>query len=297
MSGQAEYPAVSRWRVRHALRKAREAKGLTQTEVADHFEWSLSKVQRIEAGDVSVSANDLRLWLDLVGIADAATVTDLLDDARISRRQRWAIDPAIREHLTPNYQKLMQFEAVATEIRSFQAEFLPGIVQTRRYAEAVIEFYGPTIPQDRRSVRIDIRMQRRAAFFSRADAPMLRVVLAEPSLKIAVGGPAVMAEQLRDLVELAQLPQISLRVLPLVEAGLLSAIGAFIIVGLGDDDLENAVLYRETIDKDTFDDDPDLLAFYRRHHDKILERSLPEEKSVRVIRAEAAAFDLRNDRP
>jgi transcriptional regulator with XRE-family HTH domain len=293
VSGQAEFPAVARWRVRHALRKAREAKGLTQTEVADHFEWSLSKVQRIEAGDVSVSVNDLRQWLDLVGVADAATVADLLDDARISRRQRWAIDPLVREHLTPNYQKLMQFEAVATEICYFQTEFLPGIMQTRAYAEAVIRFYGPTMPDEQRRVRIGVRMDRRAAFFDRADPADLRVVLAEPTLKIEVGGPDVMAEQLRDLAELARLPFVRLRVLPLAdEALLLGAIGAFIIVGLGDDEPENAVLYRETINSDSFDDDHELLGFHRGKFDEIWEQSLPEDTSIRKIIAEAAAFDL-----
>src|SRR5690348_12827326 len=86
-------PALARRRVRIALKSARQQKQLTQGQVAEAMQWSLSKVIRIEKGEVSVSANDLRALLNHLDVTDPAEVRRLLDDAWLSRRERWAIDP------------------------------------------------------------------------------------------------------------------------------------------------------------------------------------------------------------
>ena len=70
----SESPAVARRRLRMALRKAREARDLTQADVARQLDWSLSKVNRIESGEVSISSTDLRALLGLIGIAQPERV-------------------------------------------------------------------------------------------------------------------------------------------------------------------------------------------------------------------------------
>src|SRR6187549_2416591 len=99
---EGDSPTVARRRVRLAIREARDAAGLTQSQVAEAMEWSLSKVIRIENGEVSISPNDLRPLLSYLGIQDRATVGALLADARIARlrqRQAWYQAPEFREHL------------------------------------------------------------------------------------------------------------------------------------------------------------------------------------------------------
>jgi transcriptional regulator with XRE-family HTH domain len=295
VSGRAEYPAVSRWRVRHALRKAREAKGLTQQEVADHFEWSLSKVQRIESGDVSVSANDLRSLLDLVGVTDTTTVQDLLDDSRISRRQRWIVEPEVREHLTPAYGQLLEFEATAAAIRLFCSEVVPGFMQTRRYADAVVRFFNPRLPAEALDVRVGFRMQRRQTVLDGPDRPAIAVVLAEQALKMEVGGVDVMAEQLRDLAEIAKLPNVTVRVLPTGGGGLLGIVGSFALIQVGGDDAD-AILYRDGIEGDRIDDGDEVMP-HRDTWDRLDDLSLSPERSLREIIKEAAALEARSDRP
>src|SRR4051794_36303941 len=81
--------------------RAREDKRLTQTQVAEAMEWSLSKVMRIESGEVSVSPTDLRALLPLLGVTDGPEMEQLFSDARVARRQRWTVKPEYREHLTP----------------------------------------------------------------------------------------------------------------------------------------------------------------------------------------------------
>jgi transcriptional regulator with XRE-family HTH domain len=81
---EGDSPTAARRRVRLAIRAARDAAGLTQNQVADEMEWSLSKVVRIESGDVSISPNDLRALLEYLGIGDRTVVGSLLADARIA---------------------------------------------------------------------------------------------------------------------------------------------------------------------------------------------------------------------
>src|SRR4051794_6215988 len=117
-----ESPLMARRRVRLALREAREARGFTQGEIAEAMEWSLSKVIRIENGDVSIAPNDLRPLLAHLEIRDRTTVEALLNDARASRvrkQQFWWQDPGFRGHLTEPMQRLIAFEREAVAVRFF----------------------------------------------------------------------------------------------------------------------------------------------------------------------------------
>ncbi|MFF5233761.1 helix-turn-helix domain-containing protein [Dactylosporangium sp. NPDC000521] len=81
---------MARRAVRLAIKDARTAKGLTQSQVAEAMEWSLSKVMRIESGEVTISQNDLRPLLSHLGIRDKARVDELVQAAKASKqRQQW----------------------------------------------------------------------------------------------------------------------------------------------------------------------------------------------------------------
>lgn len=295
MAPQQGSPAVARWRVRLALRKAREAKGLTQGEVADEIGWSLSKVQRIEAGDVSVSGTDLRAMLDLFGVTDPAVITKLQEDARVSRRQRWLTSPEHREALTPGHLELLQFEAEATTIRSFQSFVFPGPTQTRAYANALIGFFNESLSEDERRVRLDVRMQR-GKLFDRPGGPTYLALLDESALHREIGGLDVMAEQLDHLVDLARRPQVQIRILPFREGGLLGIVGAFTLLNLGSDDPGDAVLYRERFRRDSVEHDEREILEHREMFERAWKRALGEDESIRAMVAVAAELRARKDR-
>jgi transcriptional regulator with XRE-family HTH domain len=121
-------PTVARRRVRLALREAREAAGMTQTDVAEAMEWSLSKVIQIESGEVSIAPNDLRPLLGHLGIKDRARVEQLHVDAKTARtrqRQSWWQAPLYREYLSALLLRLIEFEGDAVAIR-FGLYVIPG---------------------------------------------------------------------------------------------------------------------------------------------------------------------------
>jgi transcriptional regulator with XRE-family HTH domain len=282
-----ESPAVARRRVRLALRGAREAKGLTQNQVAQALEWSLSKVNRIESGDVSISTTDLKALLEFYGVDNQATVAGLVEDARTSRRERWYTDPRYREHLTPATLQLLQFESEASAIRTFQITLIPGVMQTEAYAAAVMGVV-PELSEEDQEVRLEVRMRRRQQILGRRDPPEYYLVLDESVLFRAVGGEQVMAGQLQGLLSLAKHSNVRVRVVPFAKAALIAPLGPFSILDLGDE--EDAVLYREARLVDEVIHVPERIRRHRVAFEQLWGDSLNEEASARLIEARAAVM-------
>jgi transcriptional regulator with XRE-family HTH domain len=133
-------------------------------------------------------------------------------------------------------------EAAARLIKTFQHSLVPGLFQTRPYAQAITEAYPETTAEVAKE-RVDGRMDRQAILF-REDSPPPRVhaILDEQVLYRNVGGPAVMAEQMAHLAELAAMPRISIQVMPAdtPHAGLL---GAFVVA---ETDQPPAIVYLDS---------------------------------------------------
>jgi transcriptional regulator with XRE-family HTH domain len=296
LSGQGESPAVARRRVRIALRRARDAKGLSQGAVAAHMGWSVSKVQRIESGDNAISGTDLRAVLDLYGVTDREEIDQLSEEARISRRQRWWSRPEFRDHLTPGLMQLLQFEAEAAAIRSYQPVLIPGPFQVPAYAHFVLNWYDIGLTEEDLRVRHEVRMQRREQFQESGDNPRYFLIIDESVLKRDIGGIEVMAQQLEQLAEVAQRAEVRVRMVPLKEGAVLGLVGQFTVLDLSDSDVDDAVLYRESYTRDSIDHDPKEVKFHRDLFEVFWDQSLDEQKTIRAVIAEAAALRARIDR-
>lgn len=273
---------MARRRLRLALRQAREAKGLTQAQVADELDWSLSKVNRIEKGEVTISTTDLRALLSLLDINAATDVQRLVDDAKASRRRGWWDDPAHRERLTPALLQLIQFEEQATIIREFEPTLVPGLLQTRSYAKAIMDFWADELPPAVRDARLEVRMLRGGQVLDQPDPPSYLVLLDESVIYREIGGREVLAGQLNELVRRAEQPRITVRILPFAKrAGAAGMTGPFVSIDLGDE--ENAVLYRESPMGDELVHSPEMIRTYRSRFETIWAAALSEKESIRLI--------------
>lgn len=293
-----DLPAVARRRLRLALRGWRDTRGLTQGEVADALDWSLSKVQRIESGDVTVSGTDLRALLDTLGVADPGTVAELMHDARTARRRvaGWWDTPRYRAQLTPALMQLMQFESQATTVRAFCPAMVPGVLQTPRHAETVLKFWYEElgmITDEQRAARLEVRLRRREHIFERADRPTYLLMVDEAVLLRTGGDREVSIEQLQHLMRHITEGKIVLRVVPLPLAGLALTLGQFSILELGSQD--DAILYRESWATDELLHDPELVSFHRRIFDGFERRSYTAERSSRLVEARIAALRAESD--
>jgi transcriptional regulator with XRE-family HTH domain len=271
-------PAVARRRVRLALRAARLAKKLTQSQVARAMDWSLSKVIRIEKGEVNVSPSDLKVLLEHLDVTDPDQVHELIEDARLSRSERWTVSADDREHMTPAMIELFQFEADATAMRYYNNVVIPGPLQTPAYARAIFGSYPQPLDTETADARIAFR-QRRRERLQRPGAPDYLVLLDESVLLRGAGGPDVMTEQLRLVESLATEGHIRLRIIPL-SGYLIFQIGPFVLADL---ERTSALLYRETADGDETVHDPVIVA---RHHTRFVQMwnaSIDETKSLALI--------------
>jgi len=288
-----ESPAGARRRLRLALRALRDERGLTQAQVAEALEWSLSKVIRIERGDVTISRNDLKAALALYRVDDPAVVSELLDEARASRQRGWWDEPRFREHMTPAMTQFVQFEAQASIIRCFQPTVLPGLLQTRGYATPIIDFFNRELPEATRAARVELRMQRTAQFANRSDSPHILLVIDESVILRQIGGPVVMAEQLQQLLDQVRDGRVRLRVLPHADPVMAALVGPFIVLNLDDD---NAVLYREAQVRDEIVQDIDEVVRHGQLFEQLWEGALAEGPSERIISARLAVLLTSIDR-
>jgi transcriptional regulator with XRE-family HTH domain len=195
-------PAVARRKVRLAIKDARNTKGETQTQVAEAMEWSLSKVMRIESGEVTVSRNDLVALLAHLGVKDRAVVADLIRAAQASRQRRqWWDDRRDKGPLSPAMRQLVSFEAEATAICNFAPVVFPGLLQTEAYVSAVMLRFAHELTEDQISPRVAIRRARREAIRRREPRPEVLLIVDESVLLRRLGGSETSHEQFTPLGE------------------------------------------------------------------------------------------------
>ncbi|WP_370967246.1 helix-turn-helix domain-containing protein [Amycolatopsis sp. cg9] len=200
-------PVAERRRLLAELRRLRGSAGLTQKEVSTRLEWSLSKVIRIEGGAVGISITDLGALLRLYGVTDQAVVDSLSAAARASREKAWWDD--YRPHHSPELIDFIAVEASAISMSEYQAFVVPGILQTTEYIRALGAAFHSTDEAIERSVVM--RTQRRRLLTE--EQPLVaRFILDEASISRTVGSADTMREQLSFLLELNELPNVSIQV-------------------------------------------------------------------------------------
>jgi transcriptional regulator with XRE-family HTH domain len=274
-------PAVARRRVSLALRRAREAKQWTQTQVANAMEWSLSKVMRIEKGQVNISPSDLRSVLAMLDITDQTEIDDLLADVRVSRSERYSNSEYDREHLSPATVQLLQYEEQATAILHYNNVAIPGELQTRQYASAVLTNFADRIDQVTLTVRLESRLRRTARVVYRDPPPDYRLIMDESVLFRQFGGTDILIGQLEQLLTIMSQPGVRVRVCPLAGDAPIIFLGPFVVLEL--DGPENAVLYRESPLGDELLDTKDEVERHRDAFERLWPAMLAEDESRELV--------------
>lgn len=280
MAGDRPNPEVQRRRLRVELRRARQAAGLTQEQVATELEWSLSKVIRVEAGSAGISARDLEALLRLYRIEDSDRVSELAALARAARERSWW--DIYRNVASAGLLQLIGYEAAACITRAFEPLVVPGLLQTEEYARAIIRHFIDGLSAEAEDSLVDLRM-RRQELLDRTDPPLLFFVLDESVIRRPVGGNAVMRRQLSSMTEMAQRPNVTIEVVPF-SAGAHSGLkGPFVTLEFpetADDD----VLYLENARGDLISREvPAEILSYREAFESLRNLSLGPEGSLRYL--------------
>jgi transcriptional regulator with XRE-family HTH domain len=275
-------PTVRRRRLAAELRSLREAARLTCEEVAEHMECSASKISRVETGRVSVSPRDVRDMLGLYGV-DAQQRDSLVQLARESRQKGWW--HAYSDTIQPRFATYVGLEDAAAEIRTYEVNLIPGLLQTEDYARTVIAAGNLTGTHEDVERRVALRMARQPALTG-TDPPQLWAVLDEAVLRRTVGGRGLMRMQLDHLVGLAAMPNVAVQVIPFV-AGAHPGMGKPFVILAFPERADPDVVYLEDLTSTLYLEDVDEIDRYNMLFNHLRATALSFEESAALITSAA----------
>jgi transcriptional regulator with XRE-family HTH domain len=272
-------PTVRRRRLAAELRRLRQASKLTIEQVAETLEWSPGKISKIENARVSVMPRDARKLLDVYGVGEGQERDLLLSLARESRARGWW--QQYGETVPEWFATYVGLEAEATTISVYQAEIVPGLLQTQAYAAALHRAALMNATEEEIEQHVALRMERQARL-RQPDAPQFWIVLNEAVIRRIVGERAIMHEQLLRLAEAASAPNITLQVLPFSAGAHASMDSAFWILSF-DPPTDGEVVYFEHPTCSLYLEKPDEVARYRLVYEHLRAASLSLDDSRRLI--------------
>ncbi|MGV9215512.1 helix-turn-helix domain-containing protein [Micromonospora sp. RB23] len=241
---------VPRRQLGRLLTQLREDAAVTLDAAAQALDCSRQKVWRIEKGLVPVRVVDARAMCALYRVPEE--MRDIVAAlAKETRAKGWWHSYG---DVVPSWFSLyVGLESSASTLRQYDSELIPGLLQTREYAGELFRRKNPTVSAQDREKLVELRLQRQSILVRRLPtAPVLRVVLSEAVLRRTIPDRRAMVGQLRHLLAVATLPNVSLRVLPFAAGPpLASETGTFVLLGfpqaLGRASTEPTTVYLENI--------------------------------------------------
>lgn len=280
---------VRRLQLGRELRRLREQAGVSRSAAADELECDLSKMSRLETGKLTLRSAEVRALLVLYS-APADEVERVQRMAREARRRN--------TQRVPDWARTyVGLEADAAEIKKFEIELVPGILQTEGYIRAVTRAADPTRDPSEVERLVATRKQRQARL-SDHDAPLLWVVMNEAVVRRPVGGQAVMTEQIEWLLDVSSRPTVSLQILPF-SCGAHAAMGSSFTILRLDDPPDARVVYLEDLWSADYIDRLDRVTAYDTTFDRLCASALDAESTSGLLTgtlATLAAATSKEDR-
>ncbi len=260
LAGARSGPTVLRIALGTHLRRLREASGLTTEQAAEAILATHSKISRLERGRSAAKQRDVADLLSLYGVTDEAEREALLALTRQASVPGWWQQYT---DVLPRWLELyIGLEKAASVIRTYEVQFVHGLMQTEDYARAVILISNAGAPAEEIDRRVSLRMERQQ-LLTQPDAPDLWAVLDEAALRRPPADPKVMRGQLERLLELTDLRNVTLQIVPFRAGPHAAAGGPFTILRFPEPDLPD-VVYLEQLNSALYLDDPEDVVHYVR---------------------------------
>jgi transcriptional regulator with XRE-family HTH domain len=261
------------------LRRLREAADISAEKAGYEIRASRSKISRMETGRVGFKLRDIQDLLTLYGVTDEQQREKVTALAARSREPEWWT--AYTDILPDWFETYLGLESAAAAIRSFEAQFVPGLFQTGDYARAVTRLGHQTASAGEIERRVGLRLKRQDVV-TRPQPPRIWAVMDEAVLRRPIGGTAVMRAQLRRLVEAARLPGVRLQVVPFARGGHAGASGSFSILRFQEPDLPD-VVYIEQLTSAVYLDQRQDVEHYLEVADQLSGQALTPADTIRFI--------------
>ncbi|WP_376767184.1 helix-turn-helix domain-containing protein [Streptomyces bohaiensis] len=260
---EAGGPMVRRILLGAQLRRLRESQGVTREAAGYSIRASESKISRMELGRVSFKPRDVADLLTLYGVTEESEREPLLSMARNSGLAGWW--HSYHDVLPGWFPTFVGLEEAANDIRTYEVQFIPGLLQSEEYAHAVVTSNFPELTPAEVDRRVGLRMGRQKLLLSE-NAPRLHCVLDEAALRRAYGGAEVMRAQLSLLEQLSERDNVTLGVVPFSHGGHAGVAGAFVLLSFAEEEIAD-VAYVEELTSALYLDKPEDTTAYRTAFD------------------------------
>jgi DNA-binding XRE family transcriptional regulator len=272
-------PTVQRMLVGAKLRRLRTDLGLSREQAAEAIRASEWKIHRLENGQVGFKERDLVDLLARYQVQDPAEVGELLAMAREANAPGWW--QGYGDVLPQWFRAYVDLESAASLIRTYEGQFIPGLLQTDDYMRAVIG--GAHLADSGEEVgrRVRLRMARQT-LLTRERPPRLWAVVDEAALRRPVGGREVMRGQVERLLEATKLANVTLQVLPFGSGAHPAMFGSFSVLRFPDRELPD-VVYLEHLTGASYLNKPDEVDRYLHVMESICVRAAPPERTVELL--------------
>ncbi|MFD7707508.1 helix-turn-helix domain-containing protein [Streptomyces sp. NPDC059785] len=262
------------------LRRLREARGITREAAGYSIRASESKISRMELGRVSFKTRDVEDLLTLYGITDEAERRSLISLAKEANVAGWW--HSYSDVLPSWFPTYVGLEGAAHAIRSYEVQFVHGLLQTEAYARAVVArgMKGASTADVER--RVALRLERQKHLVSKS-APEFHCVLDEAALRRPYGDREVMREQIQHLIDVSERPNVRLQVMPFSLGGHSGESGSFTILSFPESDLSD-VVYLEQLTSALYLDKREDVAQYENALKELQQDSPGPDESRDLLR-------------
>ncbi|WP_405955241.1 helix-turn-helix domain-containing protein [Streptomyces phaeochromogenes] len=270
-------PTTRRRQLGADLRRLRELKGLTLEDAGGRVGISKATLSRYETKEGSVKWPAVEALCREYGASDEERLA-LVDLAKGAKIQGWWRSLADPIPVSMNLMLTLEDEVVRED--HYACMYIPGLLQTRAYAEAVHRASEMRCAEREVQHMVDIRMKRQE-LLQREEPPHIWCVIDEAAIRRSVGGQTVMHEQLRHLLTTSELPHVTIQVLPFSTGAHAAAVGSFVVLGGQTPELD--VVYVDILGGGLFMEKPEELERYRLAFQYLRAQALDLEASAALI--------------
>lgn len=274
-------PTVLRMVLGKRLQDLRERAGLSYEEAGRALDVTHATIRRMEKAEVGLKLPYVEKLLTTYGITAPEQIGGFLALAREANRPGWW--HSFRDVLPDWFSAFVSLEGEASVIRAYEPHYVPGLLQTPDYARAALRAGLPHAAAEEIDRLVDLRVERQA-LLSRADAPLLWVVMDETVLRRWIGGREMMREQISALIGATEMPNVRLQVIPFSAGPHPAMYGPFHIFRFQLQELPD-IAYSESLVGGVYFDERDDVSTFLEALDRMCAQAAPAQSTKGILDA------------
>jgi transcriptional regulator with XRE-family HTH domain len=272
-------PTVLRMVLGKRLQDLREKAGLSYEQAGRALDVTHATIRRMEKAEVGLKIPYVEKLLLTYGITSPEDIGGFLALAREANRPGWW--HSFRDVLPDWFSAFVSLEGEAAVIRAYEPHYAPGLLQTADYARAALRAGLPHAAPEEIDRLVDLRVERQG-LLTRAEAPLLWVVMDETVLRRTIGGPQVMRDQIGALIDATQMPNVRLQVIPFAAGPHPAMYGPFHIFRFQLPELPD-IAYSESLVGGVYFDDRDDVSAFLEALDRMCAQAAPAQSTKAIL--------------